>query len=171
MKEDSQKEMRKEMFDRMEAELQKTCKPEERMFALHPDEDHIIVSHALFLIMSKPLATKLPSLKGLYLLRKLEEEMLTACLTESDGFPELLRYCNLLYEVFPYELAAAARNVASSTKVRKLQGIAMVSAGYGGDMDDDTLRAVEKSRGVTGGLMLSVNELGKFYITCAISMT
>ena len=171
MKQDSQKEMRKQMFDRMEAELQKTCKPEERMFALHPDEDHIIVSHALFLIMSKPLATKLPSLKGLYLLRKLEEEMLTACLTESDGFPELLRYCNLLYEVFPYELAAAARNVASSTKVRKLQGIAMVSAGYGGDMDDDTLRAVEKSRGVTGGLMLSVNELGKFYITCAISMT
>ena len=63
------------MFDRMEAELQKTCKPEERMFALHPDEDHIIVSHALFLIMSKPLATKLPSLKGLYLLRKLEEEI------------------------------------------------------------------------------------------------
>lgn len=108
MKEDSQKEMRKEMFDRMEAELQKTCKPEERMFALHPDEEHIIVSHALFLMMSKPLAVKLPSLKGLYLLRKLEEEMLTAYLTESDGFPELLRYCNLLYEVFPYELAAAA---------------------------------------------------------------
>ena len=58
MKQDSQKEMRKQMFDRMEAELQKTCKPEERMFALHTDEDHIIVSHALFLIMSKLLATK-----------------------------------------------------------------------------------------------------------------
>ena len=43
MKQDSQKEMRKQMFDRMEAELQKTCKPEERMFALHTDEDHIIV--------------------------------------------------------------------------------------------------------------------------------
>ena len=34
MKQDSQKEMRKQMFDRMEAELQKTCKPEERIFAL-----------------------------------------------------------------------------------------------------------------------------------------
>ena len=134
-----QKEMRKEMFDQMEADLQKTCKPEDRMFALHPDEEHIIVSHALFLMMSKPLATKLPSLKGFYLLRKFEEEMLTAYLTESDEFPELLRYCNLLYDMFPYELAAAARNAAIASKVRKLQGIAMVAAGYGGDMEDDTV--------------------------------
>lgn len=139
MKQDSQKEMRKEMFDRMETELQKSCKPEERMFSLHPDEEHIIVSHALFLMMSKPLATKLPRLKGLYLLRKYEEEMLTAFLTESNDFPELLRYCNLLYDVFPYELAAAARNAAIASKVRKLQGIGMVTAGYGGDMDDDTV--------------------------------
>lgn len=139
MKQDSPKEMRKEMFDRMETELQKSCKPEERMFSLHPDEEHIIVSHALFLMMSKPLATKLPSLKGLYLLRKYEEEMLTAFLTESNDFPELLRYCNLLYDVFPYELAAAARNAAIASKVRKLQGIGMVAAGYGGDMDDDTV--------------------------------
>ena len=127
------------MFDQMEADLQKTCKPEERMFALHPDEEHIIVSHALFLMMSKPLAGKLPSLKGLYLLRKFEEEMLAAYLTEAEDFPELLRYCNLLYEVFPYELAAAARNAAIASKVGKLQGIATVAAGYGGDMDDDTV--------------------------------
>lgn len=139
MKQESQKEMRKEMFDQMEADLQKTCKPEDRMFALHPDEEHIIVSHALFLMMSKPLASKLPSLKGLYMLRKLEEEMLAAYLTESDEFPELLRYCNLLYEVFPYELAAAARNASIASKVRKLQAIAMVAAGYSGDMDDDTV--------------------------------
>lgn len=139
MKQDSQKEMRKQMFDRMEAELQKTCKPEERMFALHTDEVHIIVSHALFLIMSKLLATKLPSLKGLYLLRKLEEEMLTAYLTESDGFPELLCYCNLLYDMFPYELAAAARNAVIASKIRKLQAIGMVAAGYGGIMEDDTV--------------------------------
>ena len=139
MSQESQKEMRKEMFDRMEADLQKTCKPEERMFALHPDEEHIIVSHALFLMMSKPLASKLTSLKGLFLLRKLEKEMLTAYLTESEEFQELLRYCNILYEVFPYELAAAARNAAIASKVRKLQATAMVAAGYGGDMDDDAV--------------------------------
>ena len=134
---ESQKEMRKKMFGQMEADLQKTCKPEDRMFALHPDEEHIVVSHALFLMMSKPLASKLPSLKGFCLLRKLEEEMLTAYLTESDEFTELLRYCNLLYEVFPYELAAAARDAAIASKVRKLQGIARIAVGYGGDMDDD----------------------------------
>ncbi len=139
MSQESQKEMRKEMFDQMEADLQENCKPEERMFALHPDEEHIIVSHALFLMMSKPLASKLTSLKGLFLLRKMEEEMLTAYLTESDEFPELLRYCNILYEVFPYELAAATCNAAIASKVRKLQVTAMVAAGYGGDMDDDTV--------------------------------
>ena len=136
---ESQKEMRKQMFDQMEADLQKSCKPEERMFALHPDEEHIIVSHALFLMMSKPLAGKLPDLKGLFLLRKFEEEMLTAYQTESDEYPELLRYCNLLYDMLPYELAAAARNAAIATKVRKLQVIGMVAAGYGGDMEDDTV--------------------------------
>ena len=139
MEKELQKDIRREMFDRMEADLRKTCKPEERMFALHPDEGHIVVSHALFLMMSKPLTGKLPKLKGFYLLRKFEEEMLTAYLTESDEFPELLRYCNLLYEGFPYELAAAARNAAIASKVRKLQGIAMVAAGYGGDMDGDTV--------------------------------
>ena len=136
---ESQKEMRKQMFKQIEADLQKRCKPEKRMFSLHPDEDHIIVSHALFLIMSKPLAGKLPSLKGLFLLRKFEEEMLTAYLTESDEFPELLRYCNLLYDMLPYELAAAACNAAIASKVRKLQVIGMVAAGYGGDMEDDTV--------------------------------
>ena len=73
MGKDIQKEMRKQMFDQMEAYLQKSSKPEERMFALHPDEEHVIVSHALSLIMSKPLAGKLPGLKGLFLLRKFEE--------------------------------------------------------------------------------------------------
>lgn len=137
MGQNSQKEIRKEMFDQMEADLQERCKPEDRMFALHPDEEHIIVSHALFLMMSKPLAGKLTSLKGFFMLRKFEEEMLTAYLTESDEFSELLRYCNLLYEVFPYELAAATRNATIASKVRKLQATAMVAAGYGGDMDDN----------------------------------
>ena len=139
MEKDIQKEMRKQMFDQIEADLQKNCKPEERMFALHPDEEHVIVSHALFLMMSKAFAGKLPGLKGLFLLRKFEEEMLTAYLTESDEFPELLRYCNLLYDMFPYELAAAARNAAIATKVRKLQVIGMVAAEYGGNMEDDTV--------------------------------
>ena len=139
MGKDIQKEMRKQMFDQIEADLQTRCKQEERMFSLHPDEEHIIVSHALFLMMSKPLTTNLPSLKGFYLLRKFKEEMLTAYLTESGEYPELLRYCNLLYDMCPYELAAAARNAAIASKVRKLQVIGMVAAVSSGDMEDDTV--------------------------------
>ena len=41
--------------------------------------------------------------------------------------------------MLPYELAAAARNAAIATKVRELQVIGMVAAGYGGDMEDDTV--------------------------------
>ena len=129
--------MRKQMFDRMEAQLHKTCKPEERMFAMHPDEEHIIVSHALFLLMSKPLAGKLPSLEGFFLLRKFEEEMLTAYLTESDEFPELLRYCNLSYEVLPHELGLMAKDFVTGSTVRRLMAIGVVAAGYGGDIPDD----------------------------------
>ena len=75
--------MRKKMFGQMEAGLQKTCKPEDRMFALHPDEEHIVVSHALFLMMSKPLASKLPSLKS-------ERFLLVAQIRgrDADGLPD-----------------------------------------------------------------------------------
>ena len=139
MEKELQKEMRKAMFDRMEADLRKRHKPEDRIFDMHPDEEHVVVSHALFLMMSKPLAGKLPSLQGFSLLRKFEEEMLTAYLTESEEFSELLHYCNILYEVFPYELAAAARKSAIASKVRKLQGVATVAAGYGGEMKDDAV--------------------------------
>lgn len=63
------------MFNQMEADLHKTCKQERRMFAMHFDEKHIIVSNALPLTMSKLLVSKQPSLKGLYLLYNLEEYM------------------------------------------------------------------------------------------------
>lgn len=41
--------------------------------------------------------------------------------------------------MFPYELAAAARNAVIASKIRKLQAIGMVAAGYGGIMEDDTV--------------------------------
>ena len=135
--EKQQEGQRKQSFDEMEASLQKYCKPEDRMFALHPDEDHIIVSHALFLMMSKPLASQLPRLKSLYLLRKYEEEMLEAYLTESEDLPERLRYSSLAYEVFPYELASAVSNPTIGSKVKKLRAIGTIAAGYGGNMGDD----------------------------------
>lgn len=90
------RDVSKQMFYRMETDLQERCKPEERMFALHPDEDHIIVSHVLFMRMSKTLANRLQNLKSLYLLRKYEEEMLAAFSPNPKIFPNCCAIAILL---------------------------------------------------------------------------
>lgn len=125
------------MIAALEAHLQSMLKPEERMFAKHPDEDHIVVSHALFWVMSKPLTNKLPHFKSFLLLRQYEEEMLTAYLTESDDFPELLHACNVIFEGLPYELQQAMHQPSTAKTARRLQATAVVALGYGGDMPDE----------------------------------
>ena len=57
--------------------------------------------------------------------------MLDAYLTESDYFPELLRYCNIIYDTFPTILRTIPGKDA-----RKLTAIMIVACGYGGDMPD-----------------------------------
>ena len=68
------------------------------------------------------------------LLRQYEEEMLDAFLTEDDYFPELLRYCNILYEMLPTILMAS--HLKTNKDARKLAAIALVAAGYAGDVDE-----------------------------------
>lgn len=126
-----------QMIAALEAHLQSMHAPEERMFAKHPDEDHIIVSHALFWIMSKPLVKKLSGVKSFLLLRQYEEEMLTAYLTESDDFPELLHACNIIFEGLPYELQQAMHRPPMAKTARRLQAVAIVALGYSGDMPDE----------------------------------
>jgi hypothetical protein len=69
------------------------------------------------------------------LLRQYEEEMLDAFLTEDDYFPELLHYCNILYEMLPTILMSTG--LRTDKDARKLAAIAVVAAGYGGDMDEE----------------------------------
>ena len=69
------------------------------------------------------------------LLRQYQEEMLDAFLTEDDYFPELLRYCNILYEMLPTILMSTG--MRANKDARKLAAIAVVAAGYGGDMDEE----------------------------------
>ena len=133
---------RQQLIDMMEAHLQLTHAPEDRMFAMHPDEDHIIVSHALFWVMSKTLLKKLVKFKSFYLLRKFEEEMLTAYLTESEDFPDLLRASNVIFESLPYELSQVMRNPSTFKAARRLQAVAVVAVGYGGDMPDEEAIAI-----------------------------
>ena len=69
------------------------------------------------------------------LLRQYEEEMLDAFLQEDHYFPELLHYCNILYEMLPTILGAS--HLRANKDARKLAAIALVAAGYAGDMDEE----------------------------------
>ena len=70
------------------------------------------------------------------LLRQYQEEMLDAYLTDSDDFPELLRYCNIMYNTLPSILRGTDlfRNDRSA---RRLAAVCVVAGGYGGDMPED----------------------------------
>ena len=132
------RETRKQMMAQMEQRLQEMYpKEEDRLFYYHSSEDRIVLSHALFWVM-----TQLQCLKGkirkerfFLLLRQYEEEMLDAFLMEDDYFPELLRYCNILYEMLPTILMSTG--LKTDKDARKLAAISVVAAGFGGDMDEE----------------------------------
>ena len=132
------RETRKQMFAQMEQRLQEMHRKEEdRMFYYHSSEDRIVLSHALFLVMTQPqcLKGRIRKERFFLLLRQYEEEMLDAFLTEDDYFPELLRYCNILFEMLPTILMSTG--MRADKDARKLADIAVVAAGYGGDMDGE----------------------------------
>lgn len=132
------RETRKQFFSEMEQKLQERHpKEEDRMFYYHSPEDRIVLSHALFWVMTQPqcLKGKIRKERFFLLLRQYEEEMLDAFLTEDDYFSELLRYCNILFETLPTILMSTG--LRADKDARKLAAIAVVAAGYGGDMDEN----------------------------------
>ena len=132
------KEIRKQKFAQMEQQLKETHpKEEDSLFYYHSSEERIVLSHALFWTMTLPqfFKSRLRKEKFFLLLRQYEEEMLDAFLTEDDYFPELLRYCNILYEMLPTILMSTG--MRADKDARKLAAIAVVAAGYGGDMDEE----------------------------------
>ena len=157
------KEIRRQKFAQMEQQLKEMHpKEEDSLFYYHSSEDRIVLSHALFWVMTQPQCLKgkirkerLPSMTtfsprdslsklssplGLpkeffLLLRQYQEEMLDAFLTEDDYFPELLHYCNILFETLPTILMSTA--LRTDKDARKLAAISVVAAGYGGDMDEE----------------------------------
>jgi len=132
------REKRKQWFDQMEQKLQETYpKEEDRMFYCHSSEDRIVLSHALFWTMTQPqfFKGKIRKEKFFLLLRQYEEEMLDAFLQDDDYFTELLHYCNILYEMLPTILGAS--HLRTNKDARKLSAIALVAAGYAGDMPED----------------------------------
>ena len=132
------KEIRKQKFAQMEQQLKDMHpKEEDSLFYYHSSEDRIVLSHALFWVMTQPqcLKGKIRKERFFLLLRQYQEEMLDAFLTEDDYFPELLRYCNILFETLPMILMSTA--LRTDRDARKLAAIAVVATGYGGDMDEE----------------------------------
>ena len=132
------REIRKKKFALMEQQL-KEIHPNEkdRLFYHHSSEDRIVLSHALFWTMTLPqnFKSKIRKEKFFLLLRQYQEEMLDAFLQDDDYFSELLHYCNIMYEMLPTILGAS--HLRTEKDARKLAAIALVAAGYAGDMPED----------------------------------
>ena len=126
-------EMRKQMFAKME-EMLKDRKPEDSFFYYHSSEDRIVLSHALFWVMTQNIKGKMAKQKFLLLLRQYQEEMLEAYLTLSPDFNDLLHYCNVLYDMLPNILMSST--FRNDKDARKLSAIMVVAGGYGGDMPE-----------------------------------
>ena len=131
------REKRKERFSQMEAKLKEMhTKEDDSLFYYHSSEDRIVLSHAMFWTMTQLqfFKSKLRKEKFFLLLRQYQEEMLDAFLQDDDYFSELLRYCNILFEMLPTILMSTA--LRTDKDARKLAAIAVVAAGYGGDMPE-----------------------------------
>ena len=132
---EDRKSFRKETFSKIEEQFQRGRPPEDDLFYRHPSEDKIVLSHALFWVMTRNLKGKVTKDRFFLLLRQLEEEMLEAYLTESEDFKELLHYCNILYNILPMMLRSMY-DYRIHLDARKLATIMIVACGYGGDMPE-----------------------------------
>jgi len=132
------REERKQWFSQMEQKLKETQpKEEDSLFYYHSSEDKIVLSHAMFWTMTQLqfFKSKLRKEKFFLLLRQYQEEMLNAFLQDDDYFPDLLHYCNILYEMLPTILMASHLKTEKDTP--KLAAISLVAAGYAGDMPEE----------------------------------
>jgi len=137
------REARKQMFAQMEQKLREMhTKEDDSLFYYHSSEDRIVLSHAMFWTMTQLqfFKSKIRKEKFFLLLRQYEEEMLDAFLQDDDYFSELLHYCNIIYEMLPTILGAS--HLRTEKNARKLAAIAMVAAGYAGDMDEELCNAL-----------------------------
>lgn len=136
-------EVRRQMLAEMEQKLHESWSSEEdSLFYYHRTEDRIVLSHAMFWTMTQPqfFKSKMRKEKFFLLLRQYEEEMLDAFLQDDDYFSELLHYCNIMYEMLPTILMAS--HLRAEKDARKLAAIALVAAGYAGDMPEELCNAL-----------------------------
>ena len=70
------RETRRLMMADLEKSMLKGKSPEDSIFYYHSSEDRIVLSHALFWVMTKSLKGKVANEKNLLLIRQYQEEML-----------------------------------------------------------------------------------------------
>ena len=148
---EERREFRKQAFGLMEEQLKKMHPNEEdSLFYYHPSEDRIVLSHALLWVMSGTLKGKIRQEKYLLLLRQDEEEMLEAFLTEGEEFAELLRYCNIIYDMLP-SLLNATHDMKRDKDAKWLAAMVIVAGGFGGDMPEAMANELLDDMDVYGG--------------------
>ena len=76
MNKEERNSFRKEMIGKLEEQWAKSNSPKDDLFYYHPSEDKIVLSHALFLVMTQNIKGKVGKEKYLLLLRQYQEEML-----------------------------------------------------------------------------------------------
>ena len=138
MEKNELRKLRKQMIAQMEQKLHESWSSEEdSLFYFHRSENRIVLSHALFWVMTQPqyLKGKIRKEKFFLLLRQYQEEMLDAYLQDTEDFPVMLHYCNIIYEYLPTILMGT--ELRTDKDARRLAAIAIVAAGYGGDMDEE----------------------------------
>ena len=138
MEKNELRETRKQVFAQMEQKLHESWSSEEdSLFYFHRSEDRVVLSHALFWVMTQPqcLKGKIRKEKFFLLLRQYQEEMLDAYLQDTEDFSVMLHYCNIIYEYLPSILMST--ELRTDKDARRLAAIAVVAAGYGGDMDEE----------------------------------
>ena len=132
------RDIRKKKFAEMEDRLKELYpKEDDSMFYYHSSEDRIVLSHAMFWTMTQLqfFKGKIRKEKFFLLIRQYQEEMLDAFLQDDDYFSDLLHYCNIMYDMLPTILMSS--HLRENKDARKLAAIAVVAAGYAGDMDED----------------------------------
>ena len=72
------RETRRQMMNMFEETMLKGKSPEDSVFYYHSSEDRIVLSHALFWVMTQSLKGKVAKEKNMLLIRQYQEEMLEA---------------------------------------------------------------------------------------------
>lgn len=95
-------EVRKQIISQMEQKQHESWSSEEDcLFYYHRSEDRIVLSHALFWVMTQSLKGKIRQKKFLLLLRQYQEEILDAYLQDTEDFPEMLHFAMCCMNIYP----------------------------------------------------------------------